>query len=129
MLINFSNHPENNWSNSQLTLAEKEFGKIVDLKFPQIDPEWDETEVKNFAKEYYEIIKSMIDESNDKVNAVHIMGELTFTFAVVDLLLEANIRCIASTTERKTVEIGNKKISEFKFVRFRNYIKRVQNGK
>lgn len=50
------------------------------------------------------------------------MGEMTFTYLVVTRLKELGIKCIASTTERKTSysEDGTK-MSEFLFVMFREY--------
>jgi len=50
------------------------------------------------------------------------MGELTFTFNVVKNLAVRKIKCVASTTERNVKEIDGKKITEFKFVRFREYV-------
>ena len=52
---------------------------------------------------------------------VHIMGEMTFTFAMVNALHKKGITCIASTTERISSEENGVKTSEFKFVQFRKY--------
>jgi hypothetical protein len=43
---------------------------------------------------------------NPKPAAVHLMGEMTFTFALVRKLQAAGIRCVASTTARDVVEEG-----------------------
>ena len=53
---------------------------------------------------------------------VHVMGEMTFTYNLVTALKEVGIVCLASTTERlvKMMPDG-KKVSEFKFVQFREY--------
>jgi hypothetical protein len=56
-----------------------------------------------------------------KPDAVHIMGEMTFTFALVNLLKEVGIKCIASTTKRNVEEIDGKHVSTFQFVQFREY--------
>ena len=51
-----------------------------------------------------------------------IMGELTFTCAMVVLLRALNISCIASTTYRNVVDDADgKKIVTFSFVQFREY--------
>ncbi len=122
MLLNLSNHSLKNWNENQLNTAKKLFGSVSDLLFPQIPPEADENYITSLAKKYCDKCLNILSRSNDKNNAVHIMGEMTFTFALVDLLLKHNIICVASTTERNTIEINGKKVSEFRFVRFRRYI-------
>ena len=53
---------------------------------------------------------------------VHVMGELTFCFSVVQQLKEKGVRCVASTTERIVEETAdNKKVTQFSFVQFREY--------
>lgn len=53
---------------------------------------------------------------------VHVMGEMTFTHNLVNALKERGLTCLASTTERNTIMTPDgKKISEFKFVQFREY--------
>ena len=53
---------------------------------------------------------------------VHIMGELTFVYAIVSKLKQSGIECYASTSERNVVENNNGlKTSIFKFVNFRRY--------
>jgi hypothetical protein len=57
-----------------------------------------------------------------KPQAVHIMGELTFTCAMVVLLRALNISCIVSTTHRNVIDDADgKKIVTFSFVQFREY--------
>lgn len=118
MLFNLSNHPSANWPSMQLQAALEQYGKIQDIDFPHIDPHWAADEVLQLAENYYSSIKKSVPYSA----AVHIMGELTFTFALVQKLKAAGIPCIASTTERKIIneENGNK-TSAFTFVRFRQY--------
>ena len=121
MLINLSNHPLSTWSALQIETAQKQFGEIMDLPFPKINPELNETEIENIADDYFDKIISILNISIDKTNAVHVMGELNFTFNIVTKLLNKEINCIASTTERNTKNIGDKKLTEFKFVKFRRY--------
>ncbi len=118
ILINYSNHPSQEWYINQLEAA-KEFGEIIDLPFPNISPSASEKDLKSVVNQSIQKITSM-----DKANSitVHIMGEMTFTFAVVTRLKELGIRCVASTTERKTTyNDDGTKLSEFSFVRFREY--------
>lgn len=42
MLLNLSNHPSSLWCDEQIKAAETLFGEIVDLPFPQVDPNGDE---------------------------------------------------------------------------------------
>jgi hypothetical protein len=122
MLLNLSNHPVKNWSEKQIAAAHKKFSKVEDLPFPQIDPNASETDIEKLAKEYFNICNDKLLHFPNENNAVHIMGELTFTFALVKKLLENNIVCVASTTERNAIETDGKKISEFKFIKFRKYV-------
>lgn len=121
MLINFSNHPSKNWSLKQTEAAFESYGKIVDIEFPKINPNADDNEIERLSEKYLHLCVDKLKSVNGDNNAVHVMGELTFTFALVAKLLKRNIVCVASTTERNSFENGGKKISEFKFVRFREY--------
>lgn len=113
MLLNLSNHPSSNWTELQLAAAG---GNVVDLAFPQVAPDGDEAYIEQLANDYYNIINAM-----SNIEAVHIMGEMNFTYALVSKLKAHNIRCLASTTKRETVEENGVKISKFNFVRFREY--------
>ena len=118
LFINFSNHPSSRWGDAQLAAAEK-YGEICDLPFPVVDEQSSEEEVSQLADRYVATIMSMgIPEDL----TVHVMGEMTFTFAVVKRLKELGIRCVASTSERRTTYTADGvKMSEFSFVRFREY--------
>ena len=113
MLLNLSNHPSANWAEEQLAAAG---GRGIDMPFPQVAPDGDEAYIENLANEYLDEILKM-----DNVEAVHIMGEMNFTYSLVNKLKAHNIKCVASTTKRETVEENGVKVSKFKFVKFRNY--------
>jgi len=113
MLLNLSNHPSANWAEEQLAAAG---GRVIDMPFPSIPPEADEDYIRKLADEYYGKIIDMPD-----VDAVHIMGEFNFCFALITKLKAQGVRCVASTTVRKTVEENGVKMSVFKFVKFREY--------
>lgn len=121
MLINLSNHPLAGWDEKQIQAA-LYYGKLVDLPFPAIDPEADTDAVALLAEQYETEIRRLLATESAGAFAVHIMGELTFCFALVARLQKAGISCLASTTRRETVENGDgTKISKFGFVRFREY--------
>lgn len=135
MLLNLSNHPSANWSADQMQAATQLFGAVEDLTFPQIDPKANHLEIKKLAAEYFKLIKQNSDTikllraqtddgafSGSSKITIHVMGELTFCFALVQLLKNENIPCVASTTERLVLEEKDgQKTAQFKFVRFREY--------
>lgn len=119
MLINLSNHPSANWSAEQKQVAEQQFGEIVDLPFPTVDPNGDEGYIATLSREYFQKVRTM---SSGKNVTVHLMGEMTFTFALVQQLQAQGIPCVASTTKRVTRNLPNGiQESKFQFVKFRNY--------
>jgi len=121
MLLNLSNHPSNNWSDIQIITANKLYGKVVDMDFPHIPPEADEDFIDALANQYKDICIDIISSSKDKINVVHIMGELTFCVSLIQGLKKDNITCVASTTNRNSIESDGVKLSEFGFVKFRTY--------
>lgn len=118
MFINLSNHPSSKWSEAQ-TEAANRYGDIVDLPFPQVHPDGDEAYIANLVDEYVPKVLAM---GNPVELMVHVMGEMTFTFAIVSKLMAAGATCVASTTERITCQHPDgRKESVFRFVRFRQY--------
>ena len=115
MLLNLSNHPSHKWPAKQLELAYDLYGSVQDLPFPRINPEATGKEIEQMAEEYLKKINVLSPD------AVHIMGELTFSFNLVRKLQKEGIMCIASTTERKTTDENGVKTSVFEFVKFREY--------
>ncbi len=121
MLINCSNHPVESWDEKQKTAA-KIYGKIFDLPFPAIEPTARTCDVALLAEQYEVKIRKVLAKDTSDAFAVHIMGELTFCFALVARLQKAGIPCLASTTRREIVENGGgSKTSKFQFVQFREY--------
>lgn len=117
MLLNLSNHPSAAWSEAQLVAARSRFGeKIQDLPHPEIPPEAGSEEVVQLAEAYFEKVIALSPK------AVHIMGEQTFCFALIQKLLQAGIPCYASTTRRQVEHLSDTEIRRsFVFVRFREY--------
>lgn len=117
MFINLTNHPSEKWSDEQLAAAHR-YGDIVDQSFPIIEPTFTKEDIMHLVKECTEAIMGI--KEGDTV--VHVMGEMTFTHNLVNALKNVGITCLASTTERNTIMTPDgKKISEFKFVQFREY--------
>lgn len=117
MFINLTNHPSEKWSEEQRNAACK-YGEVVDMSFPIIEPTFTKEDILHFVKVYLEMIEGIMDDNT----VVHVMGEMTFTYNIVYALKSLGIPCLASTTERNTTMTPDgKKISEFKFVQFREY--------
>lgn len=121
MLINLSNHPSSDWNKEQMDNALQQFGKVLDINFPAIDPEWEVEVVSKTALQYAKSCLEKLEQSVDSANAIHVMGELTFCFQFVRLMQQQGVTCLASTTQRKTENTLNGKLSKFDFIRFRSY--------
>lgn len=115
--INFSNHPSSTWTEEQRNAALK-IGEIVDINFPIIKP--DES-IENIERAARALTSDFTHAWTKTDMVVHVMGEMTFVHAVVNLLCEHGIRAVASTTERISIEKDGVKTSVFKFVQFRDY--------
>ncbi|WP_372775251.1 CRISPR-associated protein [Mangrovibacterium sp.] len=121
MFINLSNHPSNEWTKEQLRAASV-WGEILDIPFPSIDPLLNEQEVEILVTAYLSKIRAIRPVDNS-IFVIHLMGELTFCFALVARLQQDGIRCVASTTKRETKSgIDGIKQTCFRFIRFRDYL-------
>jgi len=124
MLINISNHPSANWSETQKQSAIEQYGEIMDIPFPHIDPEWTHDQVSDAVTEMFLHLQRMwetgkIDRSK---LTMHIMGEMTYCHDLVERFHRSNVLCVASTTKRQVLEEKDgKKTLLFDFVRFRRY--------
>ena len=118
MFINLSNHPSNLWGERQ-THAACRYGCIVDIPFPSIPPEEDETYIAAVVEKYAASLSGNYSPERD---VVHVMGEMCFTYALVHKLRDMGFTCVASTSERHVREMDNGfKETYFSFVRFRKY--------
>ena len=115
MLLNLSNHPSVSWSKEQFDAAVLQYGSIEDIAFPHIAPDATTEDVTQLAQTYFE-------EIDPSVSAVHLMGEMTFVYALVGLLQRAGIQVVCSTTQQTVLEeLDGKKTAQFRFVQFRAY--------
>jgi hypothetical protein len=117
MLLNLSNHPSSAWSPAQLDAAIAAYGSVEDLAFPNIPAAAGEAELRDLVAQYKEKVLQ------SKATHIHLMGEMTFTCALVQILQKEGVSCLASTSERTVLEEADgKKTVVFKFVRFRGYL-------
>lgn len=119
VFINLSNHPYSTWSEDQLEAA-RQYGELKYLEFPAVNPEWDDNDISDAAGKLIREIREMAPVP--EASTLHIMGEMTLTYSLVETFKALGYRCVASTTERHswTDEQGNK-VTSFRFVRFREY--------
>lgn len=119
MLINLSNHPSPRWSDEQKHAASN-YGDIVDIDFPSVDPAADSDAIATLAQQYFATVLTHL-QANPEPHAIHVMGEMTFTCAFVMLAQARGLTCLASTSSRNVVEYGGEKHVRFQFIRFRSY--------
>lgn len=115
LILNVSNHPKAKWSDEQIHVAEENFGGIVDMPFPNVPPEMSSSDLDVLVKEYEQKIVAT------GLKHIHIAGEMTFLFRIINRLKRHNLHCFTSTTERHVRQEGDHKIATFKFVQFRDY--------
>lgn len=116
-LINLTNHPYNLWDDLQKQYAEQ-YGKVIDYPFPNVRADGSEKEISALADNVY---KDVINKFGSNIT-IHLMGEFTLCYALLRRFQKNNILCIASCTERNTIENPNgEKIVRFEFKRFRRY--------
>jgi len=118
LFVNLSNHPSSTWQPAQLEAA-KQYGEIIDIDFPAVDALCMPERVDQLASQY---ALDIINRGAPTCITAHVMGEMTLTFRIVELLKARGIRCVASTTERIVTNLpDNRKETQFAFVQFREY--------
>lgn len=119
LFVNLSNHPSAKWTDEQLQSA-RIYGDVVDLPFPQVSPDATPLAVKDIAVETIGKVEKLTSGNTDSV--IHVMGEMSLTFSLVNGLQRLGYRCVCSTTERMVAENpdGSKTVL-FHFNQFRDY--------
>ena len=118
MFINFTNHPSSLWDEEQ-TNAARQYGEIVDILFPAIDPKAPKKEISLLTDKYVEDIQK---KASPKECVVHVQGEQTFCYSLIQKLQSLGYRCLASCTERIVhINEAGEKVSSFRFAGFREY--------
>jgi len=132
MLLNLSNHPLSKWSPEQRQAAEREYQSVVDLPFPPQDPAASLEQVGRTVRATADECERILSENAPgQRNAIHIMGEFTFTYLFVKEMERRGLPCVASTTERiVTDNPDGSKTTVFQFVQFRPYfnVQRTPNN-
>ena len=128
MLINLSNHPaykiENgiktcNWDIKQMEAA-SEYGTIIDLPFPNVPPEYTTEDIYSMSLDFLHECEKLIPKGEK--TTIHITGEVTFCFSLIQMLLKKGYGCIAATSNRNvTVNDDGDKVVHYEFKHFRHY--------
>lgn len=118
VFINHTNHTLAHWSEEQKKAA-LQWGPIVEIPFPAIDPSLTSEEVRTKAEEMGEKLLSLHPA------AVLCQGEFTYTWHMVQFLKNHGIPALAACSRRVTREWtdeeGSHKEALFRFVQFRSY--------
>ncbi|SEH22433.1 hypothetical protein [Selenomonas sp. KH1T6] len=118
VFINHSNHPSANWSQERKEAA-LAYGGIMDMPFPELQADYSEQKINEVVQKYHSEIMAMSPA------AVLCQGEFTYTYGLVRLLKEHGITVLAACSERLSREEWqgdvSRKVSYFKFVKFREY--------
>ncbi len=119
VFVNLSNHPSVDWSEEQKKAA-LAYGGIIDVPFPSVPSSCSDKAMQKLADKAIGAVTKAAYPAREVT--VHVMGEMTLTYRIVNKLKARGIRCLASTTNRMTNDLGNgEKISQFHFVEFREY--------
>ena len=121
MLINLSNHPYIYWGELQRREALERWGAVEDLPFPVIDPNFSRDELLPIVDDYFGKCKERYLKYG-KATTFHVMGESVFCFHLINKLLAAEYRVVASAATRDVeYTTDGHKITIFNFIRFRAY--------
>lgn len=119
VFVNLSNHPSVDWSEEQKKAA-LAYGGIIDVPFPSVPSSCSDKAMQKLADKAVGAVAKAAYPAREVT--VHVMGEMTLTYRIVNKLKARGIRCLASTSDRVANDIGNgEKISQFHFVEFREY--------
>ncbi len=122
MLINYTNHPSELWSEKQKKVAIENYGEIIDIPFCSVNPDWSEEEVYEIACREYEKILKRIE---NKKSTVLCQGEFTLSFLLIKFLIWKKIEVVSAVSNRvveERIENGvHKKTAIFEFQGFRSY--------
>jgi hypothetical protein len=119
VFINLTNHPAATWSEKQLRAA-REYGEVLDISFPEVDPTWTTAQVIERAKPLVDEVLLL------NPTAVLCQGEFTLTYHLVKVLKEKNISVVSASSKRTVEETQdadgmNHRKYYFDFVQFREY--------
>lgn len=117
MFVNVSNIPLSDWQDAQLDEA-KLYGRLYEFRMPEVDAEASTSVVTDLARVLADRIAKVVWENDEKKNAVMVLGEPSFSFA---LIRELQIRRLTVVCPTYRIELYDDEDLIENFVRFRNY--------
>ena len=118
MLINISQIPCLQWDPLQRDAAFREYGLVVDYRFPEVSASATKEDISTIA---HEVVKDILQRNQEAVYLVK--GELSLTIAIIDILRKKGCVCVTPASERWVEEIQHGKHSQkrtrHRFVQFR----------
>lgn len=123
ILVNYTNHPSAKWSSDQMAAAQEKWSKVIDIPFPQTEPEWGEKEVADCFDAFMSEVDDKLKPAGLNISDTEflIMGEFRFTFYSVRTLLAMGNKVYAHAGKREVEIVDNKSIYTFRFGRFVEY--------
>ena len=112
--VNLTNHPSKQWEEAELLAAQK-YGTIVDIPFPDVDPDGNENYIARLAGEYIEKIISL------HPRAVLCQGEFCLVYSIVSYLKQKKTTVLSACSGRIVIEEKQRKQVIFRFRQFREY--------
>jgi CRISPR-associated protein Csx16 len=113
--VNLTNHPGANWDEAQTKAALALAEHIKDIAFPAVSPDVDEKVIEALAE-------ACISQIPPETSHALVQGEFTLTVELVRRLQARGVTCLAATSTRDVEEdAAGRRVSTFKFVRFRTY--------
>ena len=73
MFINLTNHPSSEWSEEQLNAARQYSDHIMDLKFPNIEPEFSTDMVRKYAEVIVGIITMVLQNALSTIIGIYMI--------------------------------------------------------
>ena len=118
VLVNFSNHKLAAWKQPQVNAAHQLAERIVDVPFPDVNPQMDKWEIRQLAETCRQQIIAAGGFGNEFIAMVQ--GEPSLCFHVIAMLVADGTPVVVSTTARIVRENPDgTKTSDFQFARFR----------
>ncbi|MGL4805436.1 MAG: hypothetical protein ACRDD8_15630 [Bacteroidales bacterium] len=117
MFVNVSNIPLSDWQDAQLDEA-KLYGRLYEFRMPEIDPEASTSALTDLAKMLADRIAKVVWENDERKNAVMVLGEPSFSFALIRELQNRRMTVLCPTYRINLYD--DEELIET-FVRFRNY--------
>ncbi len=118
--VNLTNHPSSRWGADQLAAA-RQYGEIVDVPFPSVDPEASADAIGLLADKYVDAVRRYENP------LALVQGEFTLAFSIVKRLQQMGIKAVATCSVREVKEQikedgASVKQVTFRFRGFREYI-------